>query len=128
MPLTELLGQSDFISVHCPLTDKTRHLLNSGNMHQIKKGAYLINTARGPVVEEKAMIEAIKTGHIAGAGLDVYEFEPHISDELMGLENVVMLPHIGSGTVETRNEMSRICARNIIEVFNNRKPLTPVSY
>lgn len=128
LALDQLLRQSDFISVHCPLTDKTHHLLNSGNMHQIKKGAFLINTARGPVVEEKAMIAVLQNGRLAGAGLDVYEFEPQISDELMAMKNVILLPHIGSGTVETRNEMSRICARNIIEVFNDRKPLTPVSF
>ncbi len=126
MPLNTLLEEADFISIHCPLTEETHHLINEDRMKQIKKGAYLINTARGPVVDEAALIEALKSGRLAGAGLDVYEFEPKVSAALLEMEQVVLLPHIGSGTTETRAEMSRICARNIIEVFEGRKAVTPV--
>ena len=126
LPLNALLKEADFISIHCPLTEETRHLLNTERMKQIKKGAYLINTARGPVVEEAALIEALQSGRLAGAGLDVYEFEPRVSKGLLEMEQVVLLPHIGSGTTETREEMSRICARNIIEVLEGRKAVTPV--
>ena len=95
-------------------------------MKQIKKGAYLINTARGAVVDESALIKSLQSGRITGAGLDVYEFEPRVSAELLKMDQVVLLPHIGSGTIETREEMSRICARNIIEVLEGRKAVTPV--
>jgi len=124
--LETLLQKSDFISIHCPLTEDTYHLLHSENMKKIKQGAYLINTARGPVIDERAMIEALHNGTLAGAGLDVYEFEPQLSEELLNMKQVVLLPHIGSATVETRNEMSRICARNIIAVLENKPALTPV--
>ena len=126
VPLTSLLNNSDFISLHCPLTEQTRHLVNSKNIIEIKKGAYLINTARGPIVDEQAMIKALNEDHLAGAGLDVYEFEPRISAELMEMGKVVLLPHIGSATTETRAEMSRICARNIIEVLEGRPAINPV--
>ncbi len=124
--LNTLLKEADFISIHCPLTEETHHLLNAKRMKQIKTGAYLINTARGSIVEETALIEALQSGRLAGAGLDVYEFEPQVPEELMHMERVVLLPHIGSGTTETRQEMSRICARNIIEVLEGRKAVTPV--
>ncbi len=126
MPLNTLLKEADFISIHCPLTEETHHLLNAERMKQIKKGAYLINTARGPVVDEAALINALQSGRLAGAGLDVYEFEPRVSAALLEMDQVVLLPHIGSGTTETREEMSRICARNIIEIFEGRKAVTPV--
>ncbi len=125
-PLNTLLEEADFISIHCPLTEETHHLLNAERMKQIKKGAYLINTARGAVVDESALIKSLQSGRITGAGLDVYEFEPRVSAELLKMDQVVLLPHIGSGTIETREEMSRICARNIIEVLEGRKAVTPV--
>ncbi len=125
--LTTLLAESDYITIHCPLTEETYHLLNAGNMNRIKRGAYLINTARGQVVEEKALVSLLKSGHMAGAGLDVYEFEPAVSEELLNMKNVVLLPHIGSATVETRNEMSRMAARNIISVLEEGKAIHPVN-
>ncbi len=124
--LETLLAESDFISLHCPLTEQTHHLLHAGNMSQIKRGAYLINTSRGAVVEEKALVDMLRIGHLAGAGLDVYEFEPLVSKELLEMKNVVLLPHIGSATVETRNEMARMAARNIISVLEKGKALHPV--
>ncbi len=124
--LDQLLKESDFISVHCPLSKQTHHLINAQNINLIKKGAYLINTARGPVMDEQVLIAALQSGQLAGAGLDVYEQEPFVPQSLLDLDNVVLLPHIGSATHETRDEMARICARNIIEVLEGRPALTPV--
>jgi glyoxylate reductase len=124
--LEELLSRSDYISIHCPLTEDTHHLINAGNINQIKQGAYLINTARGPIVEEKALAEALVNGRLSGAGLDVYEFEPQVTKELLALKNVVLLPHVGSATLETRSEMARIAARNVIAVLEHGKPVNPV--
>lgn len=124
--LEELLSRSDYISIHCPLTEDTHHLINAGNINQIKQGAYLINTARGPVVEEKALADALVNGRLSGAGLDVYEFEPQVTKELLALKNVVLLPHVGSATLETRSEMARIAARNVIAVLEHGKPPNPV--
>lgn len=127
VPLSKLLENSDYISLHCPLSPRTHHLLDEDNIRRIKKGAYLINTSRGPVIDEKAMIHALREGRLAGAGLDVYEFEPQVSEELLTMPQVVLLPHVGSGTVETRAEMSRICARNIIAVLEGKEALNPVN-
>ena len=124
--LDDVLTKSDFISLHCPLNDSTYHLLNARRIAQIRPGAYLINTARGALVDEQAMIHALQTGQLAGAGLDVYEFEPEIPRELKQLDNVVLLPHIGSATTQTRDEMARICAQNVIAVLEGKPALTPV--
>lgn len=124
--LEDLLQNSDIISLHCPLTEETQHLLDHKNLQKIKRGAYLINTSRGSVIDEQALAEELQQGRLAGAGLDVYEFEPRVSEALLTLPQVVLLPHVGSGTVETRAEMSRICARNIIAVLEGKKPLNPV--
>jgi glyoxylate reductase len=124
--LDELLKKSDIISIHCPLNDQTKHLINSTNMVKIKKGAFLINTSRGPVVEESALAENLKNGHLGGAGLDVYEFEPEVYPELLNLNNVVLLPHIGSATKETRGAMAKIAAENVKSVLSGGKPLNPV--
>ncbi|OQY28472.1 MAG: D-glycerate dehydrogenase [Candidatus Cloacimonetes bacterium 4572_55] len=120
--LEELLTQSDFVSLHCPLTPKTHHLINEKALQLMKKSAYLINTARGPVVDELALIDALKTGEIAGAGLDVYEWEPKIPEELRALDNVVLLPHIGSATVATRNRMAEMAADNVLAALRGEKP------
>jgi glyoxylate reductase len=122
----ELLTRSDFISLHCPLNEQTRHLINAQNIFSIKKGAYLINTARGPLIEEQALVKALQQDHLGGAGLDVYEFEPRISDALLGLSNVVLLPHIGSATLKTRSDMARIAAQNVINFLEKGQALTPV--
>jgi len=125
--LEELLKQSDFVSVHVPLTTETRHLLGEKEFKQMKNTAILINTARGPVIDEKALVKALKEGEIWSAGLDVYENEPKIEEELMKLDNVVLLPHIGSATVETRNKMAAMAAENIIEVLQGRPAINPVN-
>ena len=125
--LEELLKESDFVSVHVPLTNETTHLLGEKEFKLMKNTAVLINTARGPVVDEKALVKALKEGEIWSAGLDVYEKEPKIEEELMELDNVVLLPHIGSGTVETRNKMASMAAQNIIEVLQGRPAINPVN-
>ncbi len=125
--LDTLLAQSDYISIHCPLTDETIHLLNRRNMPLIKKRAYLINTARGPIIEEAALVDFLRNGHLSGAGLDVYEFEPEISKELLTMKNVILLPHIGSATMETRSKMAELAAKNIISVLETGKAVTPVN-
>ena len=125
--LEELLQKSDFVSVHVPLTNETKHLLGEKEFKIMKNTAVLINTARGPVVDEKALVKALKEGEIWSAGLDVYENEPIIEKELMELGNVVLLPHIGSATVETRSKMAEMAARNIIEVLQGRPAINPVN-
>ena len=120
--LDELLAEADFVSLHVPLTAETTHLLDARTLALMKPTAYLINTSRGPVVDEAALVEALKAGRIAGAGLDVYEREPAMADGLADCENAVLLPHLGSATVETRARMSRIAAENVIAVLEGRRP------
>lgn len=115
--LEDLLPKVDFLSIHVPLLDSTRHLINSKTISLMKKSAILINTSRGPVVEEKALVSALESGVIAGAGLDVFEFEPKISERLIAFSNVILTPHIASATLEAREEMSRTVASNIISFF-----------
>lgn len=118
----QLLEQSDVISVHTPLTDKTRHLLGRESFHRMKNGVYLVNTSRGEVIDEAALVEHLKSGKVRGAGFDVYEFEPEITKELFSLPNVVLLPHIGSATIETRNKMSGMVARNVMAGLEGERP------
>jgi len=125
--LDTLLKESDFISIHVPLTSQTRHLISERELKLMKNSAIIINTSRGPVVDEKALVKALKEGWIWGAGLDVYEREPDFEPELSQLENVVMLPHIGSATEEARRGMSILCAENIIDFFDGRIPRTLVN-
>ena len=120
--LEELLSEADIISIHAPLNASTRHLLNAKSMEKIKPGAFLINTARGEIVEEAALVEALQTGRLKGAGLDVYEKEPAVTPELMALDNVVLLPHIGSATAETRDNMAVMVAENVIAALSNGIP------
>lgn len=108
-----VLAQSDFVSLHCPATPETRHLINSTRLGQMQKHAFLINTARGDVVDETALVAALKAGTIAGAGLDVYEKEPQVSPELLTMENVTLLPHLGSATLETRVAMGMRAIENL---------------
>jgi glyoxylate reductase len=112
--LTTLLKESDFISIHVPLTKQTHHLIDEKELHQMKKTAVLINTARGPIINEKALVRALTEQWIFGAGLDVYEKEPEISEELHRLKNVVLQPHTGSGTIETRTKMALMAAENMM--------------
>lgn len=129
--LDELLGNSDVISVHIPLTDKTRHLIGENEFNQMKNGAFVINTARGPVIDEIAMVKALETGKLGGAGLDVFENEPEISPELLQMDNVVLVPHIGTGTTETRINIGIVASQNIIDFFEGRTPefvVNPIIY
>ena len=120
--LENLLSQSDFISLHVPLTDETRGMINKDTLSKMKNGSYLINTARGEIVREDDLIEALKTGHIKGVALDVFENEPKVHPELIGMENVVLTPHIGSATYEVRNKMGDLAFNAIIEVLEGKKP------
>ena len=119
--LNELLSESDFVSLHTPLTDETHHLINADKLNLFKPTAFIINTARGAVIDEKALISALKSGKIKGAALDVYEHEPAISAELLELDNVVLVPHIGTATREARNEMAAQATENIIAYFKGGK-------
>jgi lactate dehydrogenase-like 2-hydroxyacid dehydrogenase len=108
-----VLAESDFVSLHCPATPETRHLMNSQRLGQMKKGAFLINSARGDVVDEAALVAALKAGTIAGAGLDVFEKEPAVTADLLAMENVVLFPHLGSATTETRVAMGMRALENL---------------
>jgi glyoxylate reductase len=109
-----------------PLTADTRHLIDQKALMRMKRTAYLVNTARGPVVDEAALAWALRERLIAGAGLDVFEREPHVHADLLGLEQVVLAPHLGSATRETRLAMADLAARNVVEVLQGRPPLTPI--
>ncbi len=117
-PLEKLLQLSDVVSLHTPLTQETTHLIGEKEFGMMKNNAFIINTARGPVIEEKALIEALQNNIIAGAGLDVYWNEPHIPEELLALNNTVLTPHVGTATLETREEMSTLVS-NIIKMYFN---------
>lgn len=124
--LDELLSAADIVSLHCPLTEDTKHLIAAQQLKAMKPGSYLINTARGPLVDEEALADAIESGHLGGAGLDVHEFEPATNPRLRTMDPVVMLPHIGSAGDVTRNEMASLAFRNVVAVLSGEKPLTPV--
>ena len=126
MPLDRLLATSDVVSLHVPLTPDTRHLIGQPELARMKRTAYLVNTTRGPVVDESALAWALKNRMIAGAALDVYEREPEVHADLLTLENVVLAPHLGSATIETRTAMADLAARNLIAVLTGEPPLTPV--
>lgn len=126
MSLDELLSSSDVVSFHVPLTPATRHLIGRRAILRMKRRAYLVNTSRGPVIDEAALAWALREGLIAGAALDVYEQEPRVHPDLLGLENVVLAPHLGSATVETRTAMAELAARNVLAVLSGSPPLTPV--
>jgi glyoxylate reductase len=126
LPLGELLERADFVTLHVPLTPQTRHLIDARAVRRMKPGAVLVNTSRGGLVDSAALAQALREGRLFGAGLDVYEDEPAVPAELTALENVVLLPHIGSATKEARNGMARLVAKNVIAVLEGRPPLTPV--
>lgn len=123
--LDELLAESDFVSLHAPLNDQSRHMIDADAFERMKSTAVLVNTARGALVDEAALVEALRRGSIAAAGLDVYEFEPAITAGLLELDNVVLAPHLGSGSTDARGEMVRLCSANIIEVMAGRPARTP---
>jgi len=127
LPLDELLQTSDVVSLNMPLTADTKGMIGQRELALMKSTAYLINTARGPVVDQNALIEALQKKIIAGAGLDVYENEPHVPDELLAMDNVVLIPHLGTATHETRGEMSSLVAENIKAFFNGDTPLNRVN-
>src|SRR6476646_3099289 len=127
MPLERLLVEADVVSLHCPLTPDTHHLIGAAELAAMKPSAVLVNTARGPVVDEAALAAALAEGKIAAAGLDVYEREPRVEPRLLELDNVVLSPHLGSATVETRTAMAELAARNVISVLSGQGPLTPVA-
>jgi glyoxylate reductase len=126
MSFDRLLITSDVISLHVPLTLETRHLIDKRALARMKRSAFLVNTARGPVVDEAALAWALQQHLIAGAALDVYEHEPAIHPDLLALENVLLVPHLASGTTETRSTMAALAIDNVIEVLAGRPPLTPV--
>ena len=123
--IDELLSISDFISLHAPLNDESRHLIGAEAFERMKSTAVLVNTGRGPVIDEAALVVALRDRQIFAAGLDVYEFEPAIADGLAELENVVLAPHLGSASTVARAEMVRLCSDNIIEVLAGRPAVTP---
>ena len=123
----ELLEQSDVISLHCPLTDETHHLLDEAAMLKMKDGAIILNTARGPVVDEKMLVKYLQNGKLGGAGLDVFEAEPLITPELLTLDNVVMTPHNATGTIDTRIEIASEAAENLLRFFEGRKDISIVN-
>src|SRR5262245_31908111 len=126
MSLDQLLATSDVISVHVPLSPQTKHLIDKTAFSRMKRSAYLINTSRGPVVDEDALAWALAEGIIKGAGLDVYENEPSVHSSLLKLENVVLVPHLASATSDTRAAMYELAARNVVNVLTGKPPVTPI--
>jgi len=117
-----LVASSDVLSLHCPLNDETRGLLHENRLRQMRRGAFLINTARGPVIDEAALVRVLEDGHLGGVGLDVFAQEPAVHPGLLGRENAVLLPHIGSATREARSEMAELAARNVLAVLAGDEP------
>ncbi len=127
VPLDQLLSESDFVSLHVPFTDKTRHLIGARELTLMKPTAILVNTARGPIVDEAALVVALRERRLYAAGLDVYEDEPRLAPGLVELENVVLLPHVGSGTPEAREGMARVATDNLLAVLAGKPPINPVT-
>lgn len=126
LPLDELLATSDVVSLHCPATPETHHMIGAAQLASMRPTAFLVNTARGTVVDEAALVDALERGEIAGVGLDVFEHEPAVHPGLLGRDDVVLLPHLGSATVETRTAMAVLAARNAMAVLAGADPLTPI--
>jgi glyoxylate reductase len=126
MSLDQLLATSDVVSLHVPLSPQTRHLIDRTALSRMKRSAYLINTSRGPVVDEEGLAWALREGIIKGAGLDVYEDEPNVHPALLAQENVVLVPHMASATAETRAAMYDLVARNVVNVLTGKPPVTPI--
>lgn len=124
--LDSLLSQSDYISLHTPLDESTFHLIDAEALSKMKNGVFIINTARGPVIDESALAAALECGHIGGAGLDVFEKEPEINNGLLGRDNVIVVPHIGTATVEARISMGRYAVKNMMLFFDGKIPLSRV--
>ena len=126
LPFLDLLKAADVVSLHCPLTPETRHLIDAEALGAMKHSAFLINTTRGPVVDEAALADALLRREIAGAGLDVFEKEPEVEQRLLEMDNVVVTPHLGSATVETRTEMALLAARNVEAILGGESPINEV--
>jgi glyoxylate reductase len=126
MSMDELLSTSDVLSINCPYSPATHHLISTAQFAAMKPSAFLVNTARGPIVDEAALVEALQSGRIAGAGLDVFEHEPAVHPGLLQCENAVLVPHLGSATVETRSAMARLAAHNAVNVLSGVEPPTPI--
>ena len=126
LELDELLATSHVVSLHVPMSDANRHLLNEARLRRMPSGGFVVNTARGPLIDEAALVRVLEDGHLGGAGLDVYEHEPSIDPGLLDRDDVVLLPHIGSATVETRAAMAELAAENILAVLAGDDPPTPV--
>lgn len=122
-----LLSESDVVTLHVPLTDETRHLMNTESFSKMKKGSFLINTARGPIVDEHALVDSLRDGRLAGAALDVFDNEPNIDPELVGMENVILTPHIASATHEAREAMARQAVNGILDVISSKEPVNIVN-
>lgn len=125
--LDELLATSDVVSLHVPLTDETRHMINSITLSKMKKGSFLINTARGPIVDEHDLVNSLRDGHLAGAALDVFDNEPNIDPELIGMPNVITTPHIASATYEARDAMAKLAVGGILDVLSSKEPINIVN-
>lgn len=126
LPLPELLAEADVVSLHVPLTPETHHLVDAAALARMRAHSVLVNTARGPVVDEAALVEALASGRPAAAGLDVYEREPEVTEALLASDRVVLLPHLGSATTEARGAMVELAAANLVAVLRGRPPVTPV--
>ncbi len=126
LDLDELLATSDVVTINCPYSSETHHLIGAEQFELMRDSAFLVNTARGPIVDEVALVQALRTGAIAGAGLDVYEHEPNLAAGLADLDNAVLIPHLGSATIETRAAMATLAARNTVAVLSGAPPLTPI--
>ncbi|MGA1345575.1 MAG: 2-hydroxyacid dehydrogenase [Ilumatobacteraceae bacterium] len=127
LDLDELLATSDIVSLNCPYSPATHHLIDAAALTRMRSDAFLVNTARGPIVDEAALVDALRSGAIAGAALDVFEHEPAVHPGLLDLDNAVLVPHLGSATVETRTAMATLAARNVAAVLGGQGPLTPVT-
>lgn len=125
--LDQLLAESDYMTLHVPLNDETKHLINTEKLAKMKQGSYLINTARGGIVDEHALVEALKNGKLAGAALDVHEHEPATNPELMQMENVILTPHVASATVEVREKMTQQAVDAVLKTLKGEKPETLVN-
>ncbi|WP_369900451.1 NAD(P)-dependent oxidoreductase [Bacillus manliponensis] len=124
--LDELLQRADFIAINCAYNPSLHHMIDEPQLHMMKKTAYIVNAARGPIINEEALANALEEKSIEGAALDVFEFEPQITEKLKGLSNVVLTPHIGNATIETRDAMAEMAVRNILAVLDGEEPITPV--
>lgn len=125
--LEELLQTADFITINCAYNPNLHHMIDEEQFKMMKKTAYIVNASRGPIMNEAALAHALKTNEIEGAALDVFEFEPKITEELKELKNVVLAPHVGNATFETRDAMAEMAVRNILAVLNGEEPVTPVN-